>query len=443
MTRWAILTGEYPPQPGGVSDYTRLVAEGLAAAEDDVVVYAPPQSREPDLSAFGVRVRRLPDRFGVRGLRWLDRELARDRPDRILLQYVPHAFGLKAMNLPFAVWVAVRGRRVAPVWVMFHEVAFPFVRRPLRHNLVAVVSRLMARAIVGAADRVLVSIPGWNDLLGKIYPRAKHGEWVPVPCNVATTAEPEAIAAARSRYAPDLTAPLVGHFGTFGQSITDMLEPAVVALLRTDLRARILLIGRGSDTYLSHIGEAHPDLAGRVSGTGELAPAAMAAHLRACDLLLQPYPDGVSSRRGSVMAGLANGVPVVTNMGHLSEPLWASSSSAKVVPGPDPAALAAAACEILCLPSERRFAMGIRGAELYDREFSIERIITRLKDAEVAPASTTTLGDPLMANAIQSSQPDVPDRTLLRSARVLAFSTLGHGSNEEARICDLLREVEL
>ena len=42
MTRWAVLTGEYPPQPGGVADYTALVAGGLAAASDLVTVYAPP-----------------------------------------------------------------------------------------------------------------------------------------------------------------------------------------------------------------------------------------------------------------------------------------------------------------------------------------------------------------------------------------------------------------
>ena len=41
MIDWHIITGEYPPQPGGVSDYTRLVAEGLAAAGDAVTVWAP------------------------------------------------------------------------------------------------------------------------------------------------------------------------------------------------------------------------------------------------------------------------------------------------------------------------------------------------------------------------------------------------------------------
>ena len=387
--RWAILTGEYPPQSGGVSDYTRLVAEGLAAVGDEVAVYAPPQGIGPDSAPPGVRVRRLPDRFGLRGLRWLDRELARDRPDRILIQYVPHAFGLKAMNLPFAAWVAARARRVAPIWVMFHEVAFPFVRRPLRHNVLAIVNRVMARAIAGAADRVLVSIPSWGQLLSHICPRARPAEWLPVPCNVATAADPGLVATARFRYAPDPAAPLVGHFGTFGRLITDLLEPAVVGLLRTDPRARILLIGRGSERYHTQIGAAHPDLAGRVAGTGELPPAGVAAHLRACDLLLQPYPDGVSSRRGSVMAGLANRVPVVTNLGILSESLWAASSGVAVVRGPDPAALAAAAIEILALSPENRLTLGARGAELYFSEFSLERTIERLLDSEPAPAGQT------------------------------------------------------
>ena len=261
MTRWTILTGEYPPQPGGVSDYTRLVAEGLAAVGDEVAVYAPPQGIGPDSAPPGVRVRRLPDRFGLRGLRWLDRELARDRPDRILIQFVPHAFGLKAMNLPFAAWVAARARRVAPVWLMFHEVAFPFVRRPLRHNLLAVVNRVMAWAVAGAADRVLVSIPSWGQLLCQICPRARPSEWLPVPCNVATVADPGAVATVRFRHAPDPATPLVGHFGTFGRSITDLLDPAVVGLLGTVPRARILLIGRGSERYHTQIGATHPDLA--------------------------------------------------------------------------------------------------------------------------------------------------------------------------------------
>ena len=46
-----------------------------------------------------------------------------------------------------------------------------------------------------------------------------------------------------------------------------------------------------------------------------------------------------------------------------------------------------------------------------------------------------------MANPNQSSNANVPDRPGSHSARVVAFSTLGHGSNDEVRIRDLLRDV--
>src|SRR5262245_59769784 len=60
---WHLVTGEYPPQPGGVADYTRLVAQGLAAAGDTVHVWA---ARAPGDTPqdVGVTVHRLPDHFG-------------------------------------------------------------------------------------------------------------------------------------------------------------------------------------------------------------------------------------------------------------------------------------------------------------------------------------------------------------------------------------------
>ena len=71
---WHLITGEYPPQPGGVSDYTRLVAIELARAGDAVNVWAP----GPDLPSsveLGIMVHRLPGNFGFNALRILDRAL--------------------------------------------------------------------------------------------------------------------------------------------------------------------------------------------------------------------------------------------------------------------------------------------------------------------------------------------------------------------------------
>ncbi|HUR56025.1 MAG TPA: glycosyltransferase family 4 protein, partial [Gemmataceae bacterium] len=294
MTRWAILTGEYPPQPGGVSDYTQLIATELAAAGDSVRVYAPPLPGSTPARA-GVEVVQLPDHFGPRSLLSLDRMLSARPPDRILIQYVPHAFGWKGMNLPFAAWVAARARVIAPVWMMFHEVAFPFAWRPAKYALLGGATRIMARLVAGAAARVFVSIPFWVGILRRFCPRAKRAEWLPVPGVVGAEASPDKVAAVRRGFPPGVE--LVGHFGTFGGLIADVLEPAARDLLHRRPRAHLLLVGRNSDQFLRRFA----DLAGRVSATGELPPDDVAAHLRACDVLLQPYPDGISSRRTSAM----------------------------------------------------------------------------------------------------------------------------------------------
>jgi len=118
-----VLTGEYPPAPGGVSDYTRLVACGLAAAGDMVEVWAPAcGSKAPNDP--GVQVHWLPSNFGPGALCELQQALrCQPGPRRLLVQYVPHAFGFKAMNVGLAHWL-FRARHRECVWVMFHEVCF-------------------------------------------------------------------------------------------------------------------------------------------------------------------------------------------------------------------------------------------------------------------------------------------------------------------------------
>ena len=85
---WHIVTGEYPPECGGVGDYSRLVATGLAAAGDSVTVWTPVAATRPPADP-GVTVRVLPDRYGLRSLRALSLELDAAPAPRILVQYVP------------------------------------------------------------------------------------------------------------------------------------------------------------------------------------------------------------------------------------------------------------------------------------------------------------------------------------------------------------------
>jgi hypothetical protein len=122
-----------------------------------------------------------------------------------------------------------------------------------------------------------------------------------------------------------------------------------------------------------------PQLAARLTAPGELPPERVAAQIKACDIVIQPYIDGISSRRGSAMTGLALARPVVSNLGPLSELLWARSGCLGLAARPDAEELAAKAESLLALSHEDREEFGRRAAVLYRTSFSLEHTLARLR----------------------------------------------------------------
>jgi len=375
---WHILTGEYPPQSGGVSDYTRSVARGLAAAGDYVVVWAPPANEAGALRDPGVEVRRLPDFYGLRSLRVLSSALdGATRPHRVLVQYVPHAFGWKAANVPFCLWL--RSRRRDRVWVMFHEVAYPFDRAAgITRNLLAAVNRVMAWLVGGAAERAFVSIPGWRAGVGRVTLDGTPVTWLPVPAAITVVDDPPAADDIAARYGQGH--PLVGHFGTYGDLIAPLVESAIVSLLgRTD--CHVLLMGHGSTDARARLVLRHSESGARVHAAGTLPADDVSRHIRACAVMLQPYPDGISSRRTSAMTALAHGVPVVTTEGPLTESMWRTADAVALAPVGDADALALMVAALIADPIGRADLAG-RGRALYDGQFDLRHTIAALRCSE-------------------------------------------------------------
>jgi hypothetical protein len=381
---WHLLTGEYPPQRGGVSDYTRELACGLAEGPDSVQVWAPlcTDGEGPDPADPGVTIHRLPDRFGVRSLVALTRALGRlPAPRRILVQYVPQAFGCKGGNLLFCAWL--RSRRHDSIWVMFHEVLFLAEhKRSVSRHALATVTRWMAALVAGSAERAFISIPGWRPLLQPLLPPGTNLTWLPVPSAIPVLEDRSATAAVRARYGAGHA--LVGHFGTYGSTVASLLEQTLERLAAMS-ECHILLMGDHSDAVCRAWIAAHPALTGRLFATGRMSPADVSRHVAACDVMLQPYPDGISSRRTSAMVALSHGRPIVTTTGWLTEPMWADAGAAVLVPADDPAALAAAAATML-FDAARRDQIGRRAAALYDARFDVRHTVRALRALDAIPA---------------------------------------------------------
>jgi glycosyltransferase involved in cell wall biosynthesis len=374
LNTWHLITGEYPPQPGGVSDYSRLVAQGLAESGDAVHVYAPPAKGE-DLPEQGIVTNRLPGHFDPRSLRILGPAL-RDHPDDlVLVQYVPHAFGYKAMNLPFCLWLNHLRRKHRRIVVMFHEVAMPLRRRqPLSHRLLAIVTAPMAMLVARAASTIFVSIPAWKDRLMRLGVRQPM-EWLPVPSTIAVVDDQAAVEAHRREIGAKL---IIGHFGTCAGLIGESLKAALPRLLEVLPGAAVMLIGRDGVALRQAIGVRQPHLAGRIHAAGGQSSHNVSLALAACDLMIQPYEDGVSSRRTAVMAALVHKRPVVATRGESTEPIWADAGAIALVPAGNHEALYRMTYKLSADERERQ-RLAVMGARLYDQRFAPRHTLEALR----------------------------------------------------------------
>jgi len=270
----------------------------------------------------------------------------------------------------------------ADVRIMFHEPYFYFtLRRPWR-NALAIVQRTMAATLLQAASTIYMSTETWQGYLEAVgtLPRAAT---LPIPSSIPNGAAAEDIAQLQARISPSGT-PVVGHFGTYGEHVATELFALLPAIVAQAPIARFAFMGKGSREFLERLGERHPPIASRAWASGHLPATELSAVICSCDLLIQPYPDGITTRRTSAMAGLRNGVATVSTSGTLTEPIWKDTGAVALAAVSDRAAFARTVARLLDDPDARRL-QAAQGAHAYARHFSMPHTIAVLRGS---PAET-------------------------------------------------------
>ncbi len=379
LDAWHIITCEYPPRVGGVSDYAEAMAGALARAGHAVHVWCPDDGPVPS-QAPGITVHAVREAFSRAGLARIDQALDRyPGPRHLFVQWVPHGFGYRALNIFVARWLASRARRGDQVHLLVHEPFVEFSLRP-RQLVVAVVQRLMLVVAAARAERIWVSTPSWLPLIARFVPAGARPAWLPIPAphvaSVRARLDTPGHAAATA---------VVGHFSTHAPLVTQVLAPALEELLQ-QTGATVLLIGRDSDRFRASYLHAHPAMASRIRATGVLDSDAIDAAVASCTAMLQPYPDGISTRRTSALTLMSSGVPVVTNAGRLTEGLWSEDGAVELVDAPDGRKLGAATAALLRDPA-RRSTLAARAAAIYDSRFDIRHSVAALTASRRLEAS--------------------------------------------------------
>jgi len=289
------VTGEYPPDVGGVGDYTarlRLALEQRGWLTDVVT-------------------RRQVGRWDARAPAWLLRHAPRQGV--VHIQYQAAAFDL----LGDICLLPALMRRVRPALssvTTFHDAREPYLF-PRAGRLRRLAVQLLARTsdtVIAADSRDLRCLGG---------PSPRHVQ-IPIGANIACQpADGYHRAAFRSELGLGEDDLAVVYFGTLNSSkAASVLLDAFGVIQQQQPRARLLLLG-------SEISASDPSdrisaarVRDRIAGfgsavirTGWLAPRQLSAYLLAGDVALLPFVDGASARRGSLLACAAHGLPLVTS----------------------------------------------------------------------------------------------------------------------------------
>jgi glycosyltransferase involved in cell wall biosynthesis len=187
---------------------------------------------------------------------------------------------------------------------MFHETQVP--RWPWRFAVMRTWQNWFFKQICLLADWTFVSTERWLPEVASVDPRAK-AMVLPVGSNIPVSRLERV--AARTKLDLPGDAFIAGIFGSAHTS--RRLDWVAAAAQQYQAQRKALLV--------LHVGPDGDAVASELAGVpfktqGPLPAEEVADALRAMDCLVTPFTDGVSTRRGSVMAALLNGVPVATTI---------------------------------------------------------------------------------------------------------------------------------
>ncbi|MCC7361606.1 MAG: glycosyltransferase [Anaerolineales bacterium] len=361
--RLGLLTGEYPPQHGGVGDYTHALAAALAAQGADVHIITHQRAR----GLAPVTVHPVIGRWGWGALLQVRALARRLKLDLLHIQYQAAAYGL---SVPIHLLPDVAG---LPTFVTFHDLREPYLFPKAGARLRRwAVNHLAARAVgVITTDR-----PDQRELASRGVARALTS--IPIGSNIAP-APPAGYDRGQWRLALGVQPAelLLGYFGFLNQSKGgDTLISALALLADRRAAAKLLLIGGAAGAsdptdaafaaQLERQIKRH-GLEDRILRTGFVAPDQVSAALLACDAVVLPYRDGVSFRRGSLLAALAHGCPIITTTPAQPMPELHDGENVRLVPPESAPALVLAVTSLLDAPALR--AQLSRGAQALAARF--------------------------------------------------------------------------
>ncbi len=405
----------------GARDHALLLAEGLSRAQVSCSLQWLGR-REESVRGGGAETRA-----------WghaLASELARERPDAVLLHYSVFAYSHRGLPLFVAPTLAVLRRSGIPVVTVLHEFVYPWRHGGLRGKAWALTQRALLIDVMRSSSAVLLTtdfrarwlasrpwLPRRTAAVAPVFsnlpPPVARSPLVPsnlpplvarsplVPSNLPPLVARSPLVpsnlpplVARSPLVPsnrapalaeppaDRVQPVLGLFGySYQGAALSLVLDAIVLLIRRGVAPRLVLLGAPGPTSAvagTWVREARARGIEHGLEFSDTLPAQdLSNALAACDLLLFADAAGPSSRKGTLAASLASGRPVLAIDGHRRwlELVWAEAAA---VVQPAAPALADAIHELL-EDGVAREALGARGRAFAEERMGVKRTVEAVR----------------------------------------------------------------
>ncbi|HET7091572.1 MAG TPA: glycosyltransferase [Anaerolineae bacterium] len=374
--RIGLVTGEYPPMQGGVGDFTRELGRALKDLGHDVTVITA-SSISGQVAGSPVPVEPIIPKWTQACWRLIADATRRLKLDVLNIQYEPAAYSMQ-VGVNFFPWWYRRQRERIPVVTTFHDLLVPYLfpkAGALRWKIVELLARRSDAIIVtNEEDRLKLQTP-----TSKLH-------LIPIGSNIRPSLPPDFDRnRERAAWGASKSDWLAAYFGFLSMSKGGLTLMRSIGLLVNDgLPVRLLLIGgrTGSSdpTNTQYAAEVDRALASlglhdRVRHTGYVDPQQVSKAMAAADVIVLPYADGASFRRGSLIAALAHEKAIVTTRPRLAIPELVDGENCVLVPPEDAGALASAVRRVMTEPGLRQRLES--GARQIAQKFTWDKIAAR------------------------------------------------------------------
>ncbi|MFQ5434925.1 MAG: glycosyltransferase, partial [Anaerolineae bacterium] len=297
------------------------------------------------------------------------------------IQYQAAAYNMRSPAINFLPW---RLKGMTKTAVTFHDLRIPYLfpkAGRLRRTAVNFMARQAHGIIVtNREDHQLLMANGQLSIAN-----------IPIGSNIRThERDEERVTAVRQQLGLAVGDCLLGYFGFLNES--KGADTLVAALARLPERFHLAFIGGqtgASDSannraYLAELKSqiTAAGLDGRVHWTGFVDDEVVSAYLHAADLMVMPYRDGASLRRGTLMAVLAHGRPLITTAPTIPATELIHAQNVWLIP-PDDSTVLATAIEQVSVDNQLLQKLGAGAAEsagVFTWEKVAEKTAVYLKD---------------------------------------------------------------